>query len=281
MVPHTAVLITGAGGQVGSAMAQVTSGATLATHADLDVTDRSSLSGAVPRGGTVVHLAALTDVDLCEREPELAQAVNVTATGHLVDLARSRGARIIFLSTDYIFDGANSSEYTEADRPRPLNVYGVTKLEGERLVLAHPANLVVRASTIFGGARNFVRSIVQLSVSRPELTVVDDQVSRPTAAIDLARALAALIERPEVSGVVHVAGTGSPCSRADLARLALEEAGSRATVTGVTTEAFSSITDGMIALRPLNSSLALERAQVLGIPLFPWRTSLSDYVRAL
>lgn len=279
MDPHTDVLITGAGGQVGTAMMQVAPGAIHATHSDLDVTDASSLLEAVPRGGTILHLAALTDVDRCEREPELAQKVNATATGDLVDAARSRGARIIFLSTDYVFDGTKAGEYTEADTPFPLSVYGRTKLEGERLVLADPHNLVVRASTIFGEGRNFVRSIAQLAATRLELTVVDDQVSRPTGAVDLARALGELVERPEVSGVLHVAGHGRPCSRAELAHIVLDEIGSRARVVGVTTQAFSS--DVSPAPRPLNSSLALARAEGLGVPLFPWRSSLSAYVRTL
>lgn len=281
MGSDNAVLITGASGQVGLAMKALRTDAVFASRSDLDVTDERMVADACRGKRIVVHLAAMTDVDRCELEPEVAMSVNAVGTQNVARAATHAGARVIFLSTDYVFDGTKEGEYREDDQPAPLNVYGSSKQAGESAVLQDSENVVVRSSTVFGEGRNFVKTMLQLGQKMTELRVVDDQISRPTAATDLAQALWDLADDGRPRGIVHVAGDGIPCSRAELARATLEAAGLRAKVMGVDTESFLAASERPQAPRPLNSVLALEQARTLGVSLAPWVPSLQRYVRQM
>ncbi|MFN2525343.1 MAG: dTDP-4-dehydrorhamnose reductase [Actinomycetota bacterium] len=276
----TAVLVTGAGGQVGAALRAIRPEWTYLTRRDLDVTDEAAMRRVVSEPCVVVHLAAFTNVDACEADPGYAEAVNAKATQELARRAQDVEARIVYLSTDYVFDGKKSSEYFEDDATNPLNQYGRTKLEGERAVAANGQNVIVRTSWVFGEGRNFIRAIVQAAHTRSRLEVVADQRGRPTAAADVAAALVPIVEegRP---GVVHVAGDGDPATWAEVARVALHAAGRRAEVVEIDSETWERRASGPVARRPKNSVLSLERARSLSLPLFDWRESAIAYAKEI
>jgi len=269
--------VTGAGGQVGTALRARLGSARFMGRSELDVTDRKAVHRAVGGAGLVVHLAAMTNVDECEARPDAAFAVNAEGTRHMAEAAAAAGARMVYVSTDYVFDGEKAGEYEEAGGPRAINVYGKSKLGGERHVAAGEANLTVRTSWVFGQGRNFVRAILGAAGRGDPLRVVADQRGRPTWAENLAAALAFLLEAP-ITGTINVAGSGHPCTWADLAEVALEAAGSPARVERIDSETYSRTAGRTVAPRPRNSALALDRAVARGVPLVDWRRSVRDYV---
>jgi dTDP-4-dehydrorhamnose reductase len=279
MMSPPGILVTGAGGQVGRALRGVIGTARFLSHDDLDVTDGEAVWRAVGEANVVVHLAAMTHVDDCERHPDLALAVNGEGTRNVAGAAAARGARVVYLSTDYVFDGTKREEYREEDPPAPINAYGRSKLEGERHVAEEPANLIVRTSWVFGEGRNFIRTIIDAARAGRPVRVVDDQTGRPTNAGDLAAALAYLIETG-TSGLVQVSGDGEPGTWATVAECAIAAAGLPATVEHVDTETYRRMAGREVAPRPANSVLCLARARQLGVPLREWRGSLERYVRA-
>jgi dTDP-4-dehydrorhamnose reductase len=236
------------------------------------------VAAALDEANVVVHLAAFTNVDECELDRERAFKVNAQGTANVVAAAERSGARVVYVSTDYVFDGDKEGEYVEQDRTAPRNAYGASKLEGERVVLEAAGNLVVRTSWIFGRGRNFVDTIVGAGRAGNDLVVVDDQLGRPTWARDLARAIAYLIDSPE-TGVVHVAGDGGAASWADLADVALEAAGVAADVGRTDSASYERRVGRSLAPRPRNSTLSIEKARRLGVPLAPWRESVRSYVK--
>ena len=274
------VLVTGAGGQVGTALRARLEPARFLDRSDLDVTDQEAVRTAARGADVIVHLAAMTNVDECEARPDEAFAVNADGTRHVAEAAAAEGARMVYVSTDYVFDGEKAREYEEADSPRPINVYGKSKLEGERHVATGQANLTVRTSWVFGQGKNFVRTILGAAGRADPLRVVEDQRGRPTWAEDLAAALTYLVDVP-MAGTLHVAGGGPPCTWADLAEVALETAGSSARVERIDSETYASTAGRIVAPRPRNSALSLARAVAHGVPLSDWRRSVRRYVGTL
>jgi dTDP-4-dehydrorhamnose reductase len=174
---------------------------------DLDLRRADTIAPALAGAAAVVNCAAFTRVDEAERAREAAYAVNATGAGNLAGVCAALGVRLVHLSTDYVFDGQAGRAYLEGDPVRPINVYGATKLEGERLVARAGGDfLVVRTQSLFGvHGPNFVKSILrQIREGRTRLRVVHDQVSAPTFTRHLAQALVRLLER-EATGTVHVA----------------------------------------------------------------------------
>ena len=222
------VLLTGAGGQLGRELVDAFSGSghdTVACdRATLDVSEREQalqVIGAV-RPHTVVHAGAWTDVDGCEGHPDRAFSVNALGTRHVAEAARSAGARVCYVSTDYVFDGAAARPYTEWDPTNPLSVYGRSKLAGEAVL--GPDDTVVRTSWVCGRhGRNFVKTILGRAQQGRELTVVDDQHGCPTFAEDLAGMICRLVagRRP---GTFHVTNQG-PTTWYGLARDVVVAAG--------------------------------------------------------
>lgn len=247
---------------------------------ELDVTNARAMADAVEKADVIVHLAAWTDVDGCEADPELARRINVGGTRAVVSAAGSSGARVIYLSTDYVFDGRSERPYREDDAPHPLSVYGRTKREGEEIVAAHPHALILRASWVFGDGRNFVETIIDAARGGKSLRVVDDQRGIPTAATALADAIAFSIEH-ELEGLIHVAGDGPIVSWAEFAEIALETANVRADVQPVSTADYVAGAGRVVAPRPAFSALDMDKARSLGIPLLDWQTGLKDYVGAM
>jgi dTDP-4-dehydrorhamnose reductase len=277
---HSLVLVTGGDGQVGLALRPHLPDARFLDLEELDVTKASSVSAAIEGTDAVIHLAAMTHVDDCEVEPERAWLVNAEGTRHIAEAAKERNERVIYLSTDYVFDGTKQGEYLEDDTPRPINVYGRTKLEGESHVHTVPGATILRTSWVIGEGRNFVRTIVSAARKGKPLRVVDDQRGRPSFADDLARAIVHVLEH-EIEGMVNVAGDEEPCSWADLAELALRDAGLGTEVERIDTGTFERTAGRVVAPRPPNSVLALEKARRLGVPLASWRASLERYAKSL
>jgi dTDP-4-dehydrorhamnose reductase len=256
------VLITGAGGQLGHALARVFPEADARTHAEYDVTAPPEL-GYVP--DLVVHAAAWTDVDGAERDPEGAAAVNVTGTRNVVAL----GAPVVYVSTDYVFDGRKREPYVESDPTAPLSVYGRTKLAGEAEVRD---GWIVRTAWLYGEhGSNFVRTMLRLGRERDEVRVVADQVGSPTYAGHLAAAIPALLERPY--GVWHVVNAGE-CSRAELAAAIFEEAGIDCRVVPIPASELRAP-----AARPEYSVLGSEHADPVLLP--HWREGLRECLASL
>jgi dTDP-4-dehydrorhamnose reductase len=254
------ILITGAGGQLGTALAEVFPEAHARPHAELDVT----APALDYRPGLVLHAAAWTDVDGAEADPDGAARVNVDGTRNMVAL----GAPVLYYSTDYVFDGSARDPYLESDETGPLSVYGRTKLEGE---LEVREGWIVRASWLFGWTgHNFVRTMLRLADERDEVSVVDDQRGCPTYAGHLAAATRDVLELPP--GLYHVAPEGE-CTWADFAEAIFEEAGLDCRVRRITTAEFP-----RPAARPAYSVLRSER----GAPVLPhWREGLRACVERL
>jgi dTDP-4-dehydrorhamnose reductase len=280
------VLVTGAGGQVGRELARHRWPGTVevvaADRRALDVTDPDAVRLAMDseRPDVVVNAAAYTAVDRAEAEPEAARAVNALAVAHLADLADRHGARLVHLSTDYVFDGTKDGWYVEADPPHPLGVYGATKLAGERAALASPRAVVLRTAWVYSASgSNFVTTMLRLAGERPVIGVVDDQRGCPTAAGDLAAAVAAVVTgHPDLAGLWHLASPAE-ASWHQVAVRALAPAIEAGTVEvrAITTAEYPTA-----ARRPANSRLdssALERAT--GIRLPDWRPSLDAVLATL
>jgi dTDP-4-dehydrorhamnose reductase len=210
------VLITGAGGQVGLELqATVPSGWVIAAcqSDQLDVTRADAVRAAMTafRPSVVIHTAAYTAVDTAEANADRARSVNVQGTTHVAEAALDVGARLLHLSTDFVFDGAQGRPYAPDDEPRPLGVYGRTKLEGERAAvrIMERQALVVRTGWVYSRHRqNFVLTMLRLMAERSEVGVVADQVGTPTWARSLAETLWAAADRADLSGVVHWTDAG-------------------------------------------------------------------------
>ena len=223
------LLVTGASGQVGRAL-QAAAGPRHAvvplTHADLPVEDAKACMAAVTaaRPDWIVHTAALTDVDACERDPARAHAVNAIGAGNLAEAAAKASCRMVLVSTDYVFDGARG-QYKEGEPTGPLNHYGRSKLEGERLVQAAlPGAVVARTSAVFGPHKtNFVAWVRRSLQAGLPVKAARDQWVTPTCADDVARQVLALVEAGE-HGVWHTAGA-ERLDRVEMARRIAAHAG--------------------------------------------------------
>ena len=277
------VLLTGGEGQLGSALKLALAGHEVRAvgHSDLDVADYEGVLALVADVApeVVVHAAAYTNVDGCERDPDLAYRVNALGTQNVALAAARVGANLVTVSTDFVFDGMKGEPYLEFDAPNPLSVYGYSKLAGERLALAlHPQTYVVRTSWVFAkGSRSFVTTMLRLSETRDELTVVEDERGSPTYAPDLADAIARLIGTRRY-GVYHLSNEGG-CSRFELAAETLRLAGRTCRVLPTTSAEYRR-QNPLTARRPADSRLRnFAASTVLGIRLRPWRDALADMLK--
>src|SRR3989441_13307969 len=270
------ILVTGAKGQLGQELQRVLRGEEViaADRPEYALTDPMlGEKVAAQRPDLVIHLAGYTDVDGCERDPETAYAVNAQGTRCVSEGAAKANARLIYLSTDYVFDGKKTEPYTERDPVNPLNVYGRSKLAGEEeAVKGCRRTLVLRTSWLYGvHGNNFVKTILSLAVTQPELRVVEDQRGSPTYARHLAQVIAGLI-RSDVTGVIHAGGEGE-CSWYEFAKAILQEAGLACRVVPISTAE-----SGRLAVRPRYSVLSITRLHQYGLSLVPWRTGLQRFV---
>ena len=282
------VLITGTGGQVGRSLiasAPATFDLVAAAHSDLDITNAGRVGEivAAARPDLIINAAAYTAVDLAESEPEEAFAVNAAGAESLAAAAASHDARMIQLSTDFVFDGTRSSPYPPQAEPRPLSVYGKTKLAGEQAVLRRlpRASIVLRTAWIYApSGRNFVLTMLRLMRQAKPIRVVADQFGTPTSADSIAAAVWALAARPECRGVYHWTDSGV-ASWYGFALAIAEEALGAGLLTRppelkpITTDAYRTA-----ARRPAYSVLdSRATVQATGLKPLHWRDRLRDVLR--
>jgi dTDP-4-dehydrorhamnose reductase len=280
------LLVTGAGGQMGTEVrlcAERAGDEVIAVdHSALDVADRDAVLGALTtiRPDAVVNSAAWSEVDACEGDPSRAYVANALSVRWLAEGCRRAGAHLVHLSTDYVFSGDRTEPYTEWDEPGPLSVYGHSKLAGEReAALAGPAATVVRTSWILGQhGRNLLTRILAALDTRPTLSYVDDQASRPTLAADLAPVLRRLASERRL-GVVHATGAVT-VSRFELVRAVAVAAGMDPTrVLPIKT---ADLDPAPPARRPAYSALDNAVLRACGGPLLPdFRIGLPAVVAAI
>jgi len=271
------VLVTGAGGMLGRDVVLAAGNAGHAvvgfSHIELDVTDAAALGAKfeLERPDVVVNCAAWTDVDGAEEAEEAAMAVNGRGAGNVAAAAAELGASVVYVSSDYVFDGAKGAPYVETDQPAPLSAYGRTKLAGEEATAAaNKRHFVVRSSWLFGiGGSNFVETMLRLASTQSEVLVVRDQVGSPTYTWHLAYGVVRLIEGVEF-GIHHMAAAGS-CSWYDFAREIFEQAKVDCLVLSATTEML-----GRPAPRPPYSALVSQREHAIELP--PWGDGLAAYL---
>jgi len=278
------ILVTGAAGQLGRELVDVATGAGhdvfAASRAELDVTKPEVVRAVVLREqpAVIVHAAAWTAVDACESDREKAMLHNGAATRFVVDAAREVGARVIYISTDYVFDGTKPTPYVEADVPNPQSVYGVSKLAGEQAVDTS-IDTVVRISWVCGfhGA-NMVKTILRIAAQQDTLTFVDDQVGCPTFADDAAAMITRLATEAR-PGFWHVTNQGA-VSWYEFAREVLRAAGhDPARVKPVRTR---DLVPARPAPRPANSVLDNAALRTVGISLLDdFRVPLARLVSRL
>jgi dTDP-4-dehydrorhamnose reductase len=244
---------------------------------DFDLVDPEdtlkSVRGISPQ--TIIHLAAFTDVEACEDETEKALAVNAVGAMNIAKAAREIGAYLVYVSTDYVFDGTKREPYVETDPPNPINHYGESKLQGERYVQNLAArHAIVRTSWLFGPCgKNFVDTIVSRASQGKALKVVNDQMGRPTYTMDLANGIRQVVERG-VEGIIHLTNQGAT-TWFGLAKHAIDLAGVKADIKPVTSDEFPTK-----AKRPSYSVLGSVVAEASGIDLLPpWQEGVKHHLR--
>lgn len=274
------ILVTGANGQLGKELAlwQPEDGLNIVGlgRDELDITSLEQCRKAMEehKPDVVIHCAAYTAVDQAETDRDGAYRVNAAGTRNVALAAKEAGAKLIYVSTDYVFDGQAERPYEEYDLPNPKTVYGKSKLAGEQLVQSlHDRWFIVRTSWVYGkhGA-NFVKTMLRLGVEKDRLSIVSDQFGSPTYTKDLA-ALLLELARSEAYGIYHASNTGS-CSWLEFAQAIFEEAGLKAQADPCTTEEFP-----RPAPRPRFSVMDHGAIRVNGFNDLPeWREALRSFL---
>jgi dTDP-4-dehydrorhamnose reductase len=288
------VAVTGAAGQLGGYLLSslerrgytpIGLGHHAAPGVDIvvDIADRKALGRALDesRPDVIIHGAAYTDVDGCERDPGLADRINHAGSSNVATLAAERGIWMVGVSTDFVFAGDGGAPYTEDADPNPVSAYGASKLAGERAILAaHPSFAVARTAWVYGGkGKHFPRTVLNVLSRAAQMEVVDDEIGSPTFAGDLAEALVSMLDhRP--AGIFHLTNEGT-ASRFALARKVANEAGEDPErIIPITTSAFLEKYP-LPARRPANSTLTNTRAAALGVRLPLWEDAIDRYVPRL
>ncbi|MFP7412682.1 dTDP-4-dehydrorhamnose reductase [Priestia filamentosa] len=238
------ILITGANGQLGKELVELLSTKDFDVYGcsrdDMDITNSEQVQEVINRINpeVILHCAAHTKVDVAESEPEEAYSINAYGTRNVAVAAENIGAKFVYVSTDYVFDGSGIEPYLEFSPTSPLGVYGKSKLAGEEFVKhLHSKFFIVRTSWVYGKyGNNFVKTMLKLGAEKDELSVVADQIGSPTYTVDLAQAILEMIET-EKYGVYHFSNSGS-CSWYEFAQAIFEEAGIVVKVNPCTTADF-------------------------------------------
>ncbi len=293
------VLVTGAAGMLGGDVCDVlaerghhvlattrTGGvkADGSAYLPLEITDTSACAACIERErpDAIIHCAAWTNVDGAERDPEGAYRGNALGAWNIAVAASKVGATMVYVSTDFVFDGEKGEPYTEFDRVNPLGAYGASKEAGEQLVRQTLPNrhIIARTSWLFGvNGKNFVKTIQALAGKLPEVPVVSNQIGSPTFTADLAKKLVELIEAPLLPGTYHISNAGH-CSWFEFAQTIVEKSGLITPVVPITgaeyAEKFNSPTRRP-AFSPMRR-LALEMRGMDDLP--PWQDALDRYLKA-
>ncbi|MEK7517089.1 MAG: dTDP-4-dehydrorhamnose reductase [Patescibacteria group bacterium] len=283
------ILLIGKNGQLGAEINRQSRSRKHETIAfgreELDITDsekvKSRIESLLPT--VVINASAYHVVPDCELYPDKAFAVNATSLKNLADVCTRYDSKLIHYSTDYIFDGLKGSPYDEDDKPNPLQIYGLSKLAGEYIVLNYSENgIVIRACGVYGGKYgsrskkgNFVLNILKKTKEKDEIEVSSEQITTPTYAVDLAKATLDLLEHKEILGIYHLVNE-SYCSWAEFA-------GRIVKIKGLTTKIIPVDRKGMDGSlkRPFFSALKNTRAAKLGVKLPSWQDALGRYLATL
>jgi dTDP-4-dehydrorhamnose reductase len=281
MTAKLKILVTGAGGQLGQELVRLPAQPGLGIigfgRDELDVTDPEQCRNVIRscNPDAVIHCAAYTKVDQAESEPDEAYRVNAEGARNAALAAELVGAKFVYISTDYVFDGKAKVPYRESDRPNPQSVYGKSKLAGEQFTKSLSSRyFIVRTSWVYGMyGSNFVKTMLKLAGERDSLKVVDDQIGSPTYTLDLAQFLLELVTTDHY-GVFHASNTGV-CSWYEFAKAIFEERGLNVRVEPCTTEEFP-----RPAPRPAYSVLDHGAIRAHGFrPLRSWREALGNFLK--
>lgn len=271
------IVITGAGGQLGRALQDALSSHDLVAldHAALDVSNREAVRTVIvdAKPDVVIHPAAWTNTTGCEEDPDRALQVNAEGARYVAEAAREVGAAMLHVSTNEVFDGEKRAPYDEDDPTNAINAYGRSKVAGEEAVRETLSqHYIVRTSWLYGpGRESFPEKILAAARDQQKLRGVTDEIASPTLTLDLAQAIAKLIETKDY-GTYHLANAGE-CSRKEWAEEVL-----RLTGVAVPVEAATQADFGAAVRKPPYSTLANNRAAKLGITLRPWREALGEYI---
>ena len=250
---------------------------------EMDITNREQVMKIVKdyHPDVIFHCAAWTAVDKAEEMEETVFAVNVTGTKNITDASIEVGAKIVYMSTDYIFDGKKEGIYTESDTPNPQSVYGKTKLLGEEEIKRNPKHFITRISWVFGiNGHNFIKTMLKLSENHSELNVVDDQIGSPTYTVDLAKLLVEMVETDQY-GIYNVNNEGFT-SWADFASYIMKINDKKTKINKVSTEEYLKITKTKQAYRPRNSRLSKDKLLENGFDKLPtWEDATKRYCEEL
>jgi dTDP-4-dehydrorhamnose reductase len=293
MASSKRIYLTGADGMLGTALlGELAAGPETArwvvrgvSIADFDIGDADATSRSIEafEPDIVVHAAAHAIVDDCEADPKMAMRVNVAGTRNVATACRRVGARLVYVSSDYVFDGRDTPPggYRETDTPSPVSVYGLTKLAGERISATVDDHLIIRTSWLFGGTddrTDNVLATIRGALRGVPTRLIDDQFSRPTYTVDLARAVAFLLTRG-VTGTIHVANEGTASwHEVGHAALAAYDPGLAGRITA---EPVSLHELALLGGRPLDSTLNTDRLAALGCRLPSWRDAVRRFCAAM
>lgn len=277
------ILVTGASGQLGYDVERELERRGIehlgTSSKELDITDRAAVERlmAAYRPDAAIHCAAYTKVDLAEDEPERCWAVNADGTRNLAAACREIGAKMLYISTDYVFPGTGERSYETGDPTGPVNTYGRSKLAGELAVQSLLEKyFIVRISWVFGkNGSNFVKTMLRLAETKADLSVVCDQIGSPTYTADLAPLLCDMVQT-ERYGVYHATNEGT-CAWSEFAEAIFELAGRQVVVHPIPTSAYPTRT-----VRPLNSRMSKERLRDNGFQELPeWKNALARYLKEI
>ena len=276
------VLVTGVKGQLGhDVIKELEKRGHTAVGVDsdnMDITDQEAVRRVVTQAApeAVVHCAAYTAVDAAEDHEELCRLVNAKGTEHIVSVCRDLDCKLMYISTDYVFNGQGERPWEPDDEREPLNVYGQTKYEGELAVETLEKYFIVRIAWVFGvNGKNFIKTMLNLGKTRDSLTVVDDQIGSPTYTYDLARLLVDMVET-EKYGRYHATNEGL-CSWYEFACEIFKEAGIQVKVSPVSSDMYPAR-----AKRPMNSRMDKSKLRDMGFePMPSWQDALRRYLEVI
>jgi len=276
------ILVTGGNGQLGNALKEILKNEEVlfTDTGEMDITKPEMVEEVFSqfKPDWLFHGAAYTNVDGCEVNKDVCTLVNDRGTEILANACKKYNIKMIYISTDYVFDGTATKPIKPDAKPNPVSVYGATKLAGEKHTL-RVEGYVLRTSWVYGDGKNFVRTMLELAEKYSELSVVSDQLGRPTAAIDLAKAIYDVAKKEPEVGIYHVTGDGPVISWADFAKKIYEIAGKKTKVNFVTTKQYYEGKDmSQIATRPAYSALDLAKTKDADLYLANWEESLKTYL---
>ncbi len=250
---------------------------------DMDITDKKKVNGIITqyKPDVIFHCAAWTAVDKAEEKEDLCEKVNVLGTKNITDASLEVGAKLIYLSTDYVFDGTKDGLYTEEDKVNPKSVYGKTKYLGEEEVRRNKKHFIARISWVFGiNGNNFIKTMLKLSENHNIVNVVDDQIGSPTYTVDLAKILVDMAQT-EKYGTYHVTNENY-CSWAEFAEYIFRSNNKTTEVNKVTTEEYLELTGTKQAYRPRNSKLSKDKLENAGFDRLPsWQDATDRFCKEL